>query len=73
MLRLKIIELPTKTIDHVANFGFGGFTDDEIRRFPQVCSNLLADRLKAGLTMDDVLSLFRETGLDSHRGKTRTG
>jgi hypothetical protein len=57
----------TKTIDLVANLGFGELGEDEAKEFPQVCDKLLGDRIEAGLSMDDVLILLRSSWLDSHR------
>jgi hypothetical protein len=57
----------TKTIDLIANLGFGGLGEDESGEFPSVCDKLLADRIEDGLTMDDVLGLLRSSWLDSHR------
>ena len=54
-----------KAIDLVANLGFGGLDKKEVEEFPHICADILADRIDAGLTMDDVLSLLRKHGLDS--------
>jgi hypothetical protein len=59
----------TKPIDLVANLGFGELSDKEASEFPRVCARLIAERIDAGLTMDDVLKLLRESGLDSYRRK----
>ena len=59
----------TKAIDLVANLGFGGFNEKHVKEFPRICSDIFADRIDAGLTMDDVLNLLREGGLDSYNGK----
>jgi hypothetical protein len=53
----------TKTIDLIANLGFGWLGEDESREFPSVCDKLLADRIEVGLTMDDVLGLLRSSWL----------
>jgi hypothetical protein len=58
-----------KTIDLVANLGFGELSEKEAEEFPSTCTKLLAERIGAGLTMDDALSLIRESALDSHRHK----
>lgn len=55
-----------KTIDLVANLGFGGLSEDQAGGFSKLCDKLIADRIEAGLTMDDVLTLFRSSGPDSH-------
>ena len=57
----------TKTIDLIANLGFGGLSEAESREFASVCDKLLADRVEVGLTIDDVLELLRSSWLDSHR------
>jgi len=56
-----------KTIDLVANLGFGGLDEGKARGFPNSCDKLLADRIEAGLNMDDVLTLLRSSWLDAHR------
>jgi hypothetical protein len=58
-----------KTIDLVANLGFGELSEEEAKEFSRTCTKLLAERIGAGLTMDDVLNLIRESGLDPHRRK----
>jgi hypothetical protein len=57
------------TIDLVANLGFGELSEKEAKKFPSMCTKLLTEHIGAGLTMDDTLSLIRESGLDSHRHK----
>ena len=42
-----------KPIDLVANLGFGDFTDDELKTFPQLCSQLLDGHVEDGVTMDE--------------------
>ena len=59
----------TKAIDLVANLGFGNLSDQEARDFPRRCAQMLESRVRAGLTMDDVLDLLVETGLEPHRGR----
>jgi hypothetical protein len=54
----------TKAIDLVANLGFGGLNKKQVKEFPRMCADIFADRIDAGLTMDDVLHLLHERGLD---------
>ncbi len=56
-------------IDLVANLGFGEFTDRELEDFPQTCSRLLGDCIEAGITLDEVLGILHNGGLDAHRHK----
>ena len=58
-----------RPIDLIANLGFGEFDDLEIREFPAKCSGLLAGRIDAGLTMDDVLAILGDGRLSPHRRK----
>jgi hypothetical protein len=59
----------TKPINLVANIGFGGMNEEEKKEFPRVCAEMLADRIDVGLTIDDVLRMLRERGLDSRQGE----
>jgi hypothetical protein len=59
----------TKPIDLIANLGFGNLSEQEAKGFRHLCDGILADRIQGGLTMDDVLTLLRESGLDLHRHK----
>jgi hypothetical protein len=58
-----------KLIDRVANLGFVDLSDEGVRAFPLRCSELMSGRIEPGLTMDDVLLILRETGLESHKRK----
>jgi hypothetical protein len=55
----------TKPIDRVANLRFGEMNEAEKKAFPRACAEMLADRIGAGLTMDEVLRLVQQHGLDS--------
>jgi len=59
----------TKPINLIANLGFGGLSKKEAREFPHACARLLTAHINTGLTMDDVLNLIRNSGLDSHKHK----
>jgi hypothetical protein len=59
----------TKPIDLVANLGFGGMNEEEKQAFPRACADMLAGRIEAGLTIDDVLRLLQERRLDSKMGE----
>ena len=54
------------TIDLVGNLALGGFSDREVEQFPDLCNEMLAARIDDGVTLDDVLILLRQRGLDSH-------
>lgn len=58
-----------KSIDLVANLGFGEFKDRELEVFPPTCGRLLSDRIAGGLTMDEVLGILRDSWLGAHRRK----
>ena len=65
----KKYQASAKPIDLVANLGFGGMDEKEVAEFPGICAEMRGERIGAGLTMDDVLHLLRERGLDSKSGE----
>ena len=59
-----------KSIDLVANLGFGEFSEQESKEFPNRCAALLGERIDGGLTMDEVLSILQENELAAHQHKS---
>jgi hypothetical protein len=54
------------TIDLIANVSLGALDDDIVRRFPEICDEMLASRIADGVTLDEVLRLLGEHGLEKH-------
>jgi hypothetical protein len=59
----------TKSIDLIANLGFGELTEEGKENFRQICSRFLTERIQAGMNMDEVLTFLAESELASHRHK----
>jgi hypothetical protein len=57
----------TKLPDLIANLPFGELK--EIEGFSKLCDEMLANRIDSGVTVDEVLSLLRERGLDGNMRK----
>jgi hypothetical protein len=55
-----------KPIDFAANLTMGGFSEESLRDFPRLCDQMLAASIGDGVTLDDVLVLLAEHGLDQN-------
>jgi hypothetical protein len=59
-------QIKNPKIDLIANLSLGGLSDQSVDRFPNLCNEMLADRIKAGVTLDEVLMLLQTRGLNAH-------
>lgn len=58
-----------KPIDSITNLTMGGFSEESLMEFPRLCDQMLAARIGDGVTLDDVLLLLAEHGLDQNMHK----
>jgi hypothetical protein len=63
------LQATKNSLDLVANLALGGLNEEAVEHFPNSCNEMLASRIDAGVTLDEVLRLLQQNGLDSYVSK----
>ena len=63
------LQATKNSLDLVGNLAFGGLGEEAVRHFPDSCNEMLGSRIQEGVTLDEVLGLLQQNGLDSHMSK----
>jgi len=66
------LQATKNSLDLVGNLALGGLNDEAVNHFPDSCNEMLGSRIEEGVTLDEVLGLLQENGLDSHMSKYPT-